>query len=283
LVKEVIEDKVILLNRFPTLHRMNIQAFYPIASDEENVMKIPVTVCAGFNADFDGDQFSIHLPISSMAQKEAKQRLLPSRNIISPASGLYTPVSLNKDIIAGLYWLTMNPGMFETVAEVSSFEEAVLYVKDANVAHHQGIAFIDGRGGRIVTTVGRIVFNLLRERGGADFINDPIDQKKLDAVLSSYGAEHGPAKCVAFIEKIKDLGFLCTSKTGISISYFDFPVLATSAMLKLYDSAGDLELIKAEVEETLISGLSVKAHDSLGIIINSGAGKRNSFFQICGF
>src|SRR5208283_534674 len=85
------------------------------------------------------------------------------------------------------------------------------------------------------------------------------------------------------IEKIKDLGFLCTSKTGISISYFDFPVLATSAMLKLYDSAGDLELIKAEVEETLISGLSVKAHDSLGIIINSGAGKRNSFFQICGF
>lgn len=285
LVKDAIGNNVILLNRFPTLHRMNIQAFYPVPSTEKNIMKIPVTICAGFNADFDGDQFSIHLPISSVAQKEARERLLPSRNIISPASGLYTPVSLNKDITAGLYWLTINSDKEEAVIEFESFEKAMEHGGSENVIYHQGITFPDGSGGRVVTTVGRLIFNLLRESDAADFINDAIDQGKLDAVLSAYGSKHALAKVNAFIEKIKDIGFRCATLAGLSISYFDLPTLTKTMAHQIYAAAGDseqLNKVKKSVEENLFSGLSAKADDNLGIIIKSGAGKKNSFFQISG-
>lgn len=276
LLKEVIKNRVILLNRFPTLHRMNIQAFHPILIEEKNVMKIPTTICASFNADFDGDQFSIHLPMSGVAQKEAKEKCLPSNNIVSPASGLLTPVGLNKDIIVGLYWLTMDVDKTKPEKEFEYLKDAMEYSKKQNRDYQEKISIKTADGEYIKTTVGRVIFNEVFDNDERSFVNENINQLKLDEVLYNYSERYGFSKLIPIIEKIKEIGFKCATNSGVGISYFDLPITSLTPQSQLDD-------LKKKYERKLLNTLAKNEQNNVSIIYQSGAGKKGSLIQICAF
>lgn len=271
----IIRDKVILLNRFPTLHRMNIQAFYPLPGKDSNVMKIPTTICSAFNADFDGDQFSVHLPVSDAAQKEAKDTCLPSQNIISPASGLLTPVSLDKDIIAGLYWLTMDKRTRSKGEKFNSIEDALEYAGKNPGKLWNKISFKQKNGGEIHTTPGRVIFNTECKIDEENYLNEEINKKTLEKFLLNYVKRFGTLKVIDVIENIKTIGFKYATISGITIDYLDLPVLKDISI-----SPDNLDLEK--IEKRLFTQLRNNKSRSVSIIFLSGAGKKSSLVQTCG-
>lgn len=272
LLNDMIKKKVILLNRFPTLHRMNIQAFYPKIIKEKNVMKIPTTICSAFNADFDGDQFSIHLPISNKAQNEAKNNCLPSQNLISPASGLLTPVSLNKDIVVGLYWLTAQRNARGKTKEFDAMKEAFAYAKNRFNEPSEKVKFKKRNGEEIESTTGRIIFNQACGLEEDHFFNEEINQKILDKFLLNYLKRHGYNKVISVIENLKELGFKMATTSGVSISYFDLP----SSRINIKKHGVE------KIQNDIVNQLNKDKSNPVSLFFLSGAGKKSSLTQICG-
>jgi len=215
----VVRDHPVLLNRAPTLHRLGIQAFQPVLVDGRAIKLHPL-VCAAFNADFDGDQMAVHVPLSAEAKMEAWLLMLSSHNILHPANG--KPIAIpSQDMVLGIYYLTRPRKNVNGAGTVfSSYNEARLAVENEIVDVH---AIVDYRfRGKIIkkTTVGRILFNgILPE--GMQYFNSIISKKKLEQIVFLCYKITGNFKTVAFLDRLKDLGFEYAFKSGTSIAIDD--------------------------------------------------------------
>jgi len=241
IMDEVIKDKVVLLNRAPTLHRMGIQAFKPKLI-EGNAITIPPMICEGFNADFDGDQMAVHLPLSNEAQTEAKILMLASNNIFSPAHGgpIIRP---SQDIVMGIYFLTVMLEDENEDGKVRLFSS----IEEAHVAHdHKKIALQekigvrlkedtvvvtakDGReeraaaGAILYTTIGRIIFNeIIPVRGR--FYNYLCDSGALQEIISFCFKQLDRETTVEFLYNLKMTGFRYAMQSGLSFGVSDLVV-----------------------------------------------------------
>jgi DNA-directed RNA polymerase subunit beta' len=250
-LEEVIHEHPVLLNRAPTLHRLGIQAFEPLLVEGKAIQVHPL-VCHAFNADFDGDQMAVHLPLSAEAQAEARILMLSSNNILSPAHGapLATPT---QDMILGAYYLTYGPEASELAEKRETLtsgkwpaEEARPHVfrtaQEAELSYEAGVVKLHdlaefrplGReGGHVLTTVGRIVYNDRIERALVQALGEEFDPAKyayvnqsmkkrdttrlIDALVQAYGA----TAISLVLDAFKDLGFKYATQAGITISKND--------------------------------------------------------------
>jgi len=238
ILEDVIQNHPVLLNRAPTLHRMGIQAFQPILI-EGNAIEIHPLVCKGFNADFDGDQMAVHLPLSVEAQVEATVLMLSTNNIFSPADGspIITP---SQDIVLGLHYLTlMREGCRGEGHSFSSKTEALLAYELGVVELHAkikvriepGRAVVDGEGeatvpedgSSIETTVGRLIFNDVLEPG-MPYYNICQSNKTINGVIADCYRLLNREATIRLLDAIKELGFREATRSGLSIGAVDLKV-----------------------------------------------------------
>lgn len=241
-LEEVIEDRAVLLNRAPTLHRLGIQAFEPKLVEGKAIQIHPL-VCPPFNADFDGDQMAVHLPLSPHAQAEARILMLSTHNVLSPAHG--KPLSLpSQDMILGIYWLTAEsdkPEEEKGAGKVfASPDEAILAYDNKEISIHAPIQVRmngwKGIEGRIETTVGRIIFNRALPDDW-EYINSELIKKNISALVEKFAHRYGNVRLGEILDNIKEVGFKYATKPGITISMEDIP------------SAPDKERILAETKK----------------------------------
>ncbi len=245
ILEEVIKDHPVLLNRAPTLHRLGIQAFEPVLV-EGKAIKIPPLVCAAFNADFDGDQMAVHIPLSPEAQIEASVLMLSSHNILSPANG--QPIAIpSQDIVLGCYYLTKAKKGTKGEGHIfGSYDEAMFALENGMVERltpircrytglimdltaqydDQAVMRAEVREVRdefINTTVGRLIFNQILPKG-MPFINGLMKRKGLQQLVNYCYLQFGLETTVLMLDDLKDLGFLHATKAGISIGIEDLIV-----------------------------------------------------------
>ncbi len=221
ILDEVIKDHPVLLNRAPTLHRLGIQAFQPILI-EGKAIRIHPLVCAAFNADFDGDQMAVHVPLSIEAQLEARLLMLASRNLFSPASGrpIVTPT---QDIILGCYYLTKaREGMKGHGLVCADMAEAILAYQDQQAHVHAKIT-MRWQGQMIETTIGRVLFNAVLPPE-VHFVNELINKSRLSNLISRAYRICGHERTVQLLDDLKRLGFEWATRAGISIAVMDLVV-----------------------------------------------------------
>ncbi|HET9003139.1 MAG TPA: DNA-directed RNA polymerase subunit beta', partial [Gemmatimonadaceae bacterium] len=228
ILEEIIKDHPVLLNRAPTLHRLGIQAFEPVLV-EGKAIRIHPLVCAAFNADFDGDQMAVHVPLSFEAQLESRLLMLSSNNILKPSDG--RPVAEpSQDIVLGCYFATKAGIDFEekakTAKRYSSVAEVETSLQQKRVTFHTPIHFYvnDEDGARWeATTVGRVLFNAIvpSELG---FQNREMKKKALSELVFESYRHAGLASTVRFLDRLKEFGFAHATRGGISIGIEDLEI-----------------------------------------------------------
>jgi DNA-directed RNA polymerase subunit beta' len=215
----VVRDHPVMLNRAPTLHRLGIQAFQPVLVDGKAI-KIHPLVCTAFNADFDGDQMAVHVPISAQAQMEARILMLSSHNILHPANG--KPIAIpSQDMVLGCYYLThVKEGDLGEGKIFGSFEEVALAYENKTVGLHSQINVRHKGQWHKNTTVGRVLFNSIMP-DEMDYVDVVISKKVLGKIVNQSFLIAGNYKTVEFLDKLKDLGFSTATHSGTSISIND--------------------------------------------------------------
>jgi DNA-directed RNA polymerase subunit beta' len=269
-LEEVIRDHPVLLNRAPTLHRLGIQAFEPVLV-EGKAIRIHPLVCTAFNADFDGDQMAVHLPLSAEAQAEARVLMLSVNNVKSPAHGrpLATPT---QDMVIGVYYLTAErPGVLGEGRVFYSFDEAILAYDNRTVdlqakiqvrlnedvaeesADEEGKAVLSERkaGERMTTTVGRITFNRSLPEDHA-YINREVDKKGISRIVEDCSNRYSTTRMAAILDEIKRLGFHYATRAGVTVSVFDVVVPAEKPAL-LAEAEGRVGSIEQQYDRGLIT------------------------------
>ena len=215
----VVKDHPVMLNRAPTLHRLGIQAFQPVLVDGK-ALRIHPLVCSAFNADFDGDQMAVHVPLSLAAQMECRILMLSSHNILHPANG--KPLALpSQDMVLGTYYLTcLRKDSKGEGKSFGSFDEVILAYENKSVdvnatinVRHNGDWYKD-------TTVGRVIINAILPEE-MDYIDDVIDKKRLSKLVNETYLIAGNQKTVEFLDKLKNLGFEASTRAGLSIAVSD--------------------------------------------------------------
>jgi DNA-directed RNA polymerase subunit beta' len=278
-LEEVIAEHPVLLNRAPTLHRLGIQAFEPVLVEGKAIQVHPL-VCHAFNADFDGDQMAVHLPLSAEAQAEARILMLSSNNILSPASGrpLATPT---KDMVLGTYYLTYceqdlssttaeqldpRPKRFQSEEEV----EFAITDRDQEVTLQQPIEY--RRGDEVIlTTPGRVIFNAEVERAltevvGVDeeidheFINRTLPKRDIDAFIGVLVDRYGAHGIANVLDKIKTLGFHYATQAGVTISKNDIVIPRDKEQI-LAEYENRVASVDAQYERGLIT--EEERHESI--------------------
>jgi DNA-directed RNA polymerase subunit beta' len=275
ILEEVIRDHPVLLNRAPTLHRMGIQAFEPKLI-EGNAIRLHPLVCGGFNADFDGDQMAVHLPLSYEAQIEASTLMLASNNVFSPANG--SPIiSPSQDMVLGIFYLMMNPPSvpeslptFGSTAELFlayghgharthkavrlRFPEgsSVKFGRDKDpvpVDEHGRVATLDENGAPTgetefaMTTIGRVIFNdILPE--GMPFYNYDLNKKGIQALISDCYHLLGRDATLRLLDDLKNLGFKSSTRAGLSFGKDDVRIPDTKQSM-LDESQAEIDKIEA--------------------------------------
>jgi DNA-directed RNA polymerase subunit beta' len=217
---EVIKDRYVLLNRAPSLHRLSIQAFQPRLIEGKAIQLHPL-VCKGFNADFDGDQMAVHVPLSDAAQAEARDIMASNKNLLKPADG--SPIlHIEQDIVLGCYFLTYDrPNLKdESVRYYSDVNEALM-ARDSGILQLQSPIVIRYRGAKRETTLGRVLFNEIFPED-FPYQNEAMTKKKLSTVMSMSYQMYGQAKTAEIADTLKDLGFTYATRSGLSIGMNDF-------------------------------------------------------------
>ena len=238
-LEDVIKDHPVLLNRAPTLHRLSIQAFEPVLV-EGRAMKLHPLVCTAFNADFDGDQMAVHVPLSIDAQAEARFLMIASNNILKLADG--EPITVpTQDMVFGNYYLTfMVDGGKGEGRNFASADEAVMAYELGQISLQSKINVrmqktVDGKtySGRIPTSVGRILFNraipeginLIKREKPEDYlkleVDYPVGKKQLKAIIKTCYNNLGPTKTAIMLDKLKDQGFKFATKSCLTANLFD--------------------------------------------------------------
>ncbi len=221
ILEEIIQEHPVLLNRAPTLHRLGIQAFQPVLVEGKAIRLHPL-VCAAFNADFDGDQMAVHVPLSYEAQLEARTLMLSAHNILSPANGKPLAVA-SQDMVIGAYFLTMaKSGARGEGKAFFSMDEVVLAHAENRVDLHARIR-LRWEGSLVETTVGRVLFNRIIP-AELRYKNDVLDKKGLAALIGEAFDRLGLEKTIGFLDDLKDAGFSFATKSGLTVGMDDLVV-----------------------------------------------------------
>ncbi|MFA5879513.1 MAG: DNA-directed RNA polymerase subunit beta' [Candidatus Margulisiibacteriota bacterium] len=253
-LEKVIKGQPVLLNRAPTLHRLGIQAFEPVLV-EGSAIQIHPLVCTAFNADFDGDQMAVHVPLSLEAQSECRFLILANNNILSPSNGrsIVTPT---QDMVLGCYYLTAaddenkeKERYFRDIAEAWR-------AWDQKVISLQSYHYVKIKGERVRTTIGRIVFNsavwdILMENNleTSEFINENIGKKQLADLVFLWYTTYGNELAAKLADKLKEVGFKYSTLSGISISIDDLKIPKNKKQI-----IDDAEKEVKEIEKLEIDG-----------------------------
>lgn len=315
-LEKVVKGNVVLLNRAPTLHRLSIQAFEPVLTDDKAIQISPL-VCTPFNADFDGDQMAIHLPLSLAAQAEARLLMLSSYNIFSPASGnpMAGPV---QDMVLGSYYLTYEvkdkmKAMKWASAPVYTEEDVLYLVESGKLGVHDPVV-VRIADEKIRTTAGRVVFNDEFRRGlfslenkyrDFPFQNRTMAKKDIESMIMDFFHRFGVSQTNVLLDNIKDLGFKYATQSGMSIGLSDMVVPPDRAKIldeadkmvrEINDAYEDgllsyndryLKVVQvwqdkgAEIERAVFKNLSEE--NSVRIMADSGArGSKKQIVQMTG-
>jgi DNA-directed RNA polymerase beta' subunit len=281
ILEEVIKDRRVLLNRAPTLHRLSIQAFRPILI-EGLAIQIPSLICSAFNADFDGDQMAVHLPLSAEAQREATEIMSANRNLLKPATGeLVTAPS--QDFVLGIYYLTRlnNEGKGKGKSFVN-YEEAIMAYDQGVVSLHAPV-----RIGKIETTVGRFIFNNALD-GKLDYIDDTLNKKKLSRLVEDLIEKHDFEVARVILDRMKLLGFEMAMRSGITWAISDL-VIPDNKPALLEEAYKKISLIWGQYQEGLLTdserrerviGVWKKVRDDVAAQVTNTLPDNNPIFQI---
>jgi len=250
ILEEVVKDKLVLLNRAPTLHRLGVQAFYPILI-EDQVIRIHPMVCKAFNADFDGDQMAVHLPLSQESQQEAKELMLSSNNLLKPATG--TPiVSPTQDITLGIYWICkIKPGTEETPVKTFGSKNEAILASDSGAIDLRAKIKVRIQDVLVETSVGRILFNNTLP-DSFQFINEDMNSKKLEKIISRIIEAYNVETSKQSLDKIKHLGFEYSTLSGITWGMDDLIVPEEKGKL-ISRAEEEIETIDSHYKKGLLS------------------------------
>jgi DNA-directed RNA polymerase subunit beta' len=233
ILEDVIQGKHVLLNRAPTLHRLGIQAFRPVLI-EGNAIQVHPLVCTAFNADFDGDQMAVHVPLSVQAQMEAKEIMASSKNIMKPGSGEPTVASKLLDIVLGVFWMTKTvEGEKGEGQYFATPEDAVMARDYGHLSYRAKIKvlapdaprYAEFNGGIFETTLGRLLFNEVLPTD-YPYMNKEIDRKKLAAIVDDIINKYGLDMVPGVLDKIKNFGFKYTTVSGTTWGQDDIKIPA---------------------------------------------------------
>lgn len=237
ILEQVIQGKYVLLNRAPTLHRLSIQAFHPVLIEGKAIQVHPL-VCSAFNADFDGDQMAVHVPLSQAAQIEARELIASNKNLLKPQSG-EPVVAPSQDIVLGVYWLT------KIVAGKPGEGKYFTGPKEALLAHSYGLVDLRAKifvapgsspryqsfGGKMMeTSVGRILFNKILP-DNYPFINDIVNKKGLSKIVETMINDYGIDATPPILDAIKSFGYKYATQSGTSIGIDDALVPETKGAI----------------------------------------------------
>ncbi len=247
-LEEVISEHPVLLNRAPTLHRLGIQAFEPILV-EGRALQIHPLVCTAYNADFDGDQMAVHVPLSAEAQSEARLLMLSAHNILNPKDG--RPVaSPTQDMVLGSYYLTMDrPGAFGEGKIFKDLDEAVLAYDSKAVNLQAKIKVRQENGELLETTVGRLIFNSVIPEG-VGYINEVTNKKTLNNIVAKSYRVCGYQATADLLDGIKSLGFKFSTRAGITVGLSDIKVPGKKRQI-----LGDADALVTKTEQQFRRGL----------------------------
>ena len=318
-LEDVIKSHPVLLNRAPTLHRLGIQAFEPVLV-EGKAIKLHPLVCTAYNADFDGDQMAVHVPLSVEAQAEARFLMLSVNNILAPKDG--TPITTpSQDMVLGCYYLTIEAqgGEKGTGTVFKDFNEMLLAYQNQTVQLHSlvkmRVVLEDGRSSIVESTVGRFIFNenIPQDLGFVDRSVDPfgleidflVDKKALGKIIDKCFRKHGNTETAVLLDHIKSLGFKYSTRGGITVAVADMKIpeakkgyiTAAEEKVDKYEKAYRRGLISDEeryervietwtettekVTDALMAGLD--RLNNIYIMAHSGArGSKNQIRQLAG-
>ncbi|HEX4104439.1 MAG TPA: DNA-directed RNA polymerase subunit beta' [Candidatus Paceibacterota bacterium] len=286
ILEEVIKDKRVLLNRAPTLHRLSVQAFRPQLV-EGLALKIPPLVCAAFNADFDGDQMAVHLPLSEAAQREAAEIMSAGKGLLKPATGELIAAP-TKDVVLGIYYITRNDTNKKPVKPMTGIQEAFL-AYEANAIELQTAIRLPAHDGAapIETTLGRLIFNEALN-GQMEFVNETVTSKKLKKFIERILDEKGLDSARDVLDRVKLLGFEMATVSGITWAMADLIIpKAKPEILKKADQ--EVALIQEQFHEGLLTSserkarvISVweKAKSDLAKLVSGVLSPENSIYQM---
>ncbi len=269
ILEEVIYQHPVLLNRAPTLHRMGIQAFEPVLV-EGNAIRLHPLVCTGFNADFDGDQMAVHLPLSVEAQAEAHVLMMSVHNIFGPANGK-PMISPSQDIVMGVYFITVMPPDDRPTDKVRRFKdraEALLAYDQGKISIHEKIMVrlegfthvVEGQtdapkpmpsGNRITTTAGRLLFSEILEVG-MPFYNCALGKKGCARVIDDAYLYSGRPATIDLLDRLKEIGFKQSTVAGLSFGLTDLRIPADKQRL-IDESQKKVDRVEKNFERGLIT------------------------------
>jgi len=275
ILEEIIKDHPVLLNRAPTLHRLGIQVFKPVLV-EGNAIQLHPLSCPAFNADFDGDQMAVHVPLSTEAQTEAEILMLSSHNILSPANG--TPIALPaQDIVLGCYYLTMKEkGQKGEGKFFSNPNEAIRAQEEGYIDMHSQIK-IRIKGNIEDTTVGRVIFNQILPED-MKFVDLTITKKSLAKIISYIYRHFGQDLAVKCLDDVKDIGFHYATLSGITIGVVDLEIPsekdkiieeAEKSVSKIKEQFNYGLIMEEEREEKIITAWTNAANNVVNAILNN--------------
>jgi len=261
ILEEVIKEHPILLNRAPTLHRLGIQAFEPLLIEGKAIQLHPL-VCAAFNADFDGDQMAVHVPLSLEAQMEARVLMMSTNNILSPANG--RPIILpSQDIVLGIYWMTRERtfarGEFREGKGVASVRGVYASVEEVRMAYDHGELDLQAAikvrisGELVLTTVGRaLLYEIIPKKLPFKLVNRVMGKKQLGDLIDSCYRAFGQKETVLLADRLRHLGFGYATKAGVSICVDDLIIPKRKVEL-LEQAQKDVQEIEEQYTEGLIT------------------------------
>ena len=259
ILEEVIKGKYVLLNRAPTLHRLGIQAFRPILI-EGNAIQVHPLVCTAFNADFDGDQMAVHVPLSDEAQLEAKNIMAADKNILKPGNNDPTVAAKMLDIVLGCFWVTKTVDsanghgkMFESpdAAVLANNFGQVDFRASVKVLAPNTKKYAEFKGQVFETTTGRILFNnILPDE--YPFINKEIDRKRLSGIIDDLIRLYGADKVAPFLDKIKTFGFGFATVSGTTWGIDDIMIPASKPEI-IKKAKAAAEIVTSQFEEGLLT------------------------------
>ncbi|MBT3704546.1 DNA-directed RNA polymerase subunit beta' [Candidatus Peregrinibacteria bacterium] len=302
ILEEVIQNHYVLLNRAPTLHRLGIQAFQPVLT-EGKAIRVHALVCAAFNADFDGDQMAVHVPLSKASQEEARNLIKSANNLLKPSSGdpIITPT---QDMVLGCYYLTKLTNNRKGEGMVFVNEQEAVFAYQSDKVHLQAPIKARVNGEIIETTVGRLIFNsIIPDR--MPYYNESIGKKKLGRIVRDCFEIYRTKRTAQLGDDLKRFGFKFATKSGLSIAASDMVV--PKEKVQIVEDASDLvkkinnqywkglitederynnnikvwSKAKSEITNVMIQG--IKEDNDLFYMIDSGArGNWGQITQLCG-
>ena len=248
ILEEITKDHPVLLNRAPTLHKLSIQAFYPVLI-EGSAIRLHPAVCSGFNADFDGDQMAVHIPLSRQAIEEAKTLMLPEHNLLRPSDGSPVSTPASKEMALGIYYLTSVDPKLEKCKNVFSDEDEAILVHQSGRIELRQLISVRIEGKIVETSVGRIYFNEILP-SVFDFVNESATSTLIKKLFSLAYAKCDASIVVKMIDDVKDLGFSAGTLSGISFGIFDAVLLPEKGKL-----LKEAEIRVTDIEENFNQGL----------------------------